>query len=111
LTIYPELLRDAIPLFFNAVNLFHFLLVLLSTGMASLYHKTYLNFKKYDYKNPCPSPAECFAKIQRGKREPGVLSIILKAAYRVSVRTVVAVHIGIATVEVQVPRVRTIHGT
>jgi len=36
---------------------------------------------------------------------------ILNATHRVSVRPVVAVHVGIATVEVQVPRVGTIYGT
>ena len=36
---------------------------------------------------------------------------ILKATHRFSVRPVVAVHVGIAAVEVQVARVGTIYGT
>ena len=36
---------------------------------------------------------------------------ILKATDRKAVGTVVAVHVGIAAVEVQVPRVGTIYGT
>ena len=36
---------------------------------------------------------------------------ILKAADRKAVCAVVAVHVGIAAVEVQVPRVSTIYGT
>ncbi len=39
------------------------------------------------------------------------IGTILKATHRVSVRPVVAVHVGIAAVEVQVPRIGTIYGT
>ena len=39
------------------------------------------------------------------------MSVILKATHRDSARSAAAAHEGIATVEVQDPRVGTIHGT